>query len=149
MTGDFELDHFEPQAIKPDKALNYDNLVYACRTCNSIKKASEIADPFPTLVSSNLHCDFDGRLVPSSVDAFRLIEILDLNSPKAIEWRQMWLRIVAMASEQDASLFTMLVGFPRELPDLSRKKPSSNSRPNGVAESWFAKRQRNELSKIC
>ena len=145
MTGDFELDHFEPQAIKPDKELDYENLVYACRTCNAIKNATAIPDPFPTLLNSNLHCDFDGCLVPTSMDAFRLIEILDLNSPQAIEWRQMWLRIVSMASKHDASLLAMLVGFPKDLPDLSRKKPPSNSRPGGISVSWFAKRQRNEL----
>ena len=148
VTGDFELDHFEPQAINPDKALNYKNLVYACRTCNSIKNATAIADPFQTLHSANLRCDFGGCLVPLSLDAFRLIEILDLNSPKAIEWRQMWLRIASMASKHDATLLAMLVGFPRELPDLSRKKPPRNSRPEGVAESWFAKRQRKELPEI-
>lgn len=145
VTGDFELDHFEPQSIYPEKALSYENLVYACRTCNSIKSAAAFADPLQTLHSSNLRCDFDGCLVPSSKDACRLIEILDLNSPQAIEWRQMWLRIVSMANKHDQTLLAMLIGFPKILPDLSPKKPPTNLRPEGISESWFAKRERNEL----
>src|SRR5262245_20836359 len=37
VTGEFELDHFIPQALNPDYAFEYDNLFYACRVCNSRK----------------------------------------------------------------------------------------------------------------
>ncbi len=56
-----------------------------------------------------------------------------------------WLRIVSMASKHDQTLLAMLLGFPQNLPDLSQKKPPTNSRPEGISESWFAKRQRNEM----
>jgi len=145
VTGEFELDHFEPQSVSPEKALEYQNLVYACRTCNLIKNACSIDDPFVTLHNGNLRCGQDGRLVAVSKEATRLIATLDLNAPRAIEWRRLWSRIVSMAEVADASLFEMLVGFPNNLPDLNRKQPPSNSRPEGTSESWFAKQQLNKL----
>ena len=145
VTGDFELDHFEPQSVHPEKALDYLNLIYSCRTCNLIKSASSIDDPFELLHRDNLQCGPDGHLVSLSTKGKRLILVLDLNSPQAVEWRLMWSRIVAMARQNDRSLYAMLVGFPRNLPDLSRKRPPSNSRPEGIDESWYRKQQRNEL----
>lgn len=147
VTGEFELDHFKPQSVSPEKALDYQNLVYACRTCNSIKNACSIDDPFATLHKGNFRCDPDGRLVTVSTEATRLVATLDLNSPRAIEWRLLWSRIVSMAKLTDNSLFEMLVGFPNDLPDLSRKQPPSNSRPEGLDESWFVKQRRGEISQ--
>lgn len=146
-TGEFELDHFEPQSVSPAKALDYANLVYACRTCNLIKSTSMIEDPFDLLHNGNLYCEPNGRLVAISAEAKRLIAVLDLNAPRAVEWRLLWSRIVSMAKASDTSLFEMLVGFPSTLPDLSRKQPPSNSRPAGVEQSWFAQLQRGKLPK--
>ena len=145
VTGDFELDHFEPQSAHPEKVLDYRNLVYACRTCNLIKSASAIDDPFKTLHNESLRCEPDGRLTAVSAEAKRLVFVLDLNSPRTIESRLIWTRIVSMALQNDSSLYAMLTGFPRDLPDLSGKQPPSNSRPEGVDESWHAKDLRNEL----
>jgi len=145
VTGDFEIDHFEPQSVYPEKALDYENLVYSCRTCNLTKSANSIDDPFEVLYSDNLQCGFDGRLVPLSIEATRLILVLDLNSPQAVDWRLTWLRIVSMARQNDSSLYAMLVGFPRNLPDLRRKQPPSNSRLEGIDESWYEKQRQNEL----
>ncbi|MDB2686684.1 HNH endonuclease [Mariniblastus sp.] len=130
VTGDFELDHFEPQSVCPDKALDYQNLVYACRTCNSIKNACSIGAPFETLHNENLRCEVDGRLIGTSLEAMRLIKVMDLNSPRAVAWRMMWSRIV---------------GFPKDLPNLKRKQAPNNFRPEGIGESWFVKRLRNQL----
>lgn len=148
VTGDFELDHFEPQSVYPDKALDYENLVYSCRTCNLIKSDGSIDSPFETLHNGSLQCGPDGRLIALSIEAKRLILVLDLNSPRAVEWRLMWSRIVTMAHETDSSLHAMLVGFPSDLPDLARKQPPKNSRPEGVEESWYSKRVRGELPAI-
>ena len=145
VTGDFELDHFEPQSAHPEKTLDYENLVYSCRTCNLTKSSNSIDAPFEILHSESLRCNPDGRLVAFSAEANRLILVMDLNSPQAVEWRLMWSRITSMARLNDSSLHTMLVGFPRNLPALGRKQPPSNSRPEGIDESWYEKQRRNEL----
>ena len=53
-----------------------------------------------------------------STNRLTLILVLDLNSPQAVQWRLMWLRITEMARQNDSSLYTMLVGFPQNLPNL-------------------------------
>lgn len=60
------------------------------------------------------------------------------------------MRIVALAQTEqaqidDPELYQELVGFPDNLPDLRKMKPPKNSRPEGIEESWFARRERGEL----
>ncbi|MBY0457436.1 MAG: HNH endonuclease, partial [Gemmataceae bacterium] len=43
--GTFAIDHFLPVAVRPDLAVDYDNLVYACTTCNVAKSANELPSP--------------------------------------------------------------------------------------------------------
>ena len=77
-----------------------------------------------------------------------LIEQLDLNSPRLKEWRVMWMRIVALSEEHKPELFHRLVGFPNDLPDLSKLRPPYNARKQGIGECWFARRQRGELPSV-
>jgi 5-methylcytosine-specific restriction endonuclease McrA len=145
MTDEFELDHFEPQSINPARRLDYTNLVYACRRCNAVKLDQTVDNPFPLLSWSTIVVASDGSLVAKDVAATRLIHQLDLNSPRLMQWRVMWMRIVALAKERDAGLFSRLVGLPDDLPDLSRLRPPGNHRPKGIDESWFARRSRGDL----
>lgn len=112
------VDHFQPQSVHPKRVLDYLNLVYSCRTCNLIKGAVEIDDPVEAIHRGILRCNPDGHLVAVSKEANRLILVLDLNSPQAVQWRLMWSRITEMARQNDSSLYTMLVGFPQNLPNL-------------------------------
>jgi 5-methylcytosine-specific restriction endonuclease McrA len=34
VTGEFDLDHYEPQRLHPHRARDYDNLLYSCSSCN-------------------------------------------------------------------------------------------------------------------
>jgi len=148
VTGDFELDHFHPQSIAPHLALDYFNLVYACRRCNSVKSDQSVANPLTHLSSERIAVAIDGELVTEDAESQRLILQLDLNSPKLKEWRVMWMRIVALAAEQDLALYSQLTGFPSDLPNVARLRPPNNSRPEGADESWFAKRESGELPDV-
>jgi 5-methylcytosine-specific restriction endonuclease McrA len=44
VTGEFEIDHFEPQSVNPQRRLDYLNLVYACRRCNGVKLDQTVDD---------------------------------------------------------------------------------------------------------
>jgi hypothetical protein len=145
-TGEFGLDHFVPQKTKPQLALKYDNLVYACIRCNLTKSAQLVPDPTIELTSGNLRVHPDGTIEGFSVDARTLIDKLDLNGPEIVSWRLLWIRIAELVAEHDAVLFQQIMGFPDDLPDLSRlRPPGGNSRPSGVAESHFARAARGEL----
>lgn len=145
ITGEFELDHFQPQSVAPDRTFDYFNLVYACRRCNSVKLDRLIDDPLATLSSESVVVFPDGVVSSDQHHAELLIRQLDLNSPKLRQWRVMWMRIVDLARERDHSLYRQLAGFPDGLPNLGRLRPPDNSRPEGIEVSWYSKRQRGQL----
>ena len=143
VTGDFELDHFKPQKYNPEKKLDYNNLVYACQRCNGTKSSKAISDPFKLLRSDRLFCDEDGQLKTNDTTVEKLIEYLDLNSPRMIKWRWQWIELVKLAKRRKKKLFDSLMDLPDDIPDLSRLNPLANSRENGISESWFVVRNRN------
>lgn len=145
LTGEFELDHFEPQSLAPDLALDYFNLVYSCRRCNQVKLDQRVDDPLTTLSAESTTVCPDGRISSERIETQRLIRQLDLNSPKLVKWRVMWMRIVELAGKQDSILYKQLTGFPDELPNLGQLKPPSNVNPSGIEICWYAKRQRGQL----
>ena len=144
-TGEFELDHFKPQSLNPQLRLDYLNLLYACRRCNGAKGNQAVGDPLRLLRATHVTTLPDGSLRPHNHDTERLIEQLDLNSPKHKEWRVQWMGIVDLAKKWDRGLYFKLVGFPRDLPDLSRLRPPLNTRKEGLKHCWFARRQRGDL----
>lgn len=145
VTGEFELEHFEPQSLAPLITLDYFNLVYACRRCNLVKLDQQVDDPMTTLSLDFISVFPDGIISSDRIETKRIIRQLDLNSPKLIKWRVMWMRIVDLARERDLILHRQLNGFPEDLPNLSRLRAPGNSSPGGVDISWYAKRQRGQL----
>lgn len=141
VTGDFELDHFAPQSLHPERSLDFVNLVYACRRCNAVKLDQSIDDPWILLTSEHVQLLQDGEIRSTHGPTLRLILQLDLNAPKMIEWRVMWMRVVELAAEKDSRLYVQLTGFPDDLPNLAKLRPPGNSRPDGVSECWYALRQ--------
>jgi 5-methylcytosine-specific restriction endonuclease McrA len=136
-TGEFEVDHFQPQAFRPDRAADYSNLVYACRRCNSVKLDHEVADPFAMMCVEQIRILPDGTLRGLSQAATKLMMQLDLNSPRMTEWRILWMRIVDLAKQRDPLLLKQLIGFPKNLPNLKNlRPPAGNSRLEGIMESW-------------
>lgn len=91
VTGEFELDHFQPQSLVPEFRLDYFNLVYACRRCNSVKLDQSVDNPCSILSSDFVIVLPDGLIASDQPAARRLIQQLDLNSPKLKRWRVMWM----------------------------------------------------------
>lgn len=145
VTGEFEIDHFEAQSIRPQRRLDYQNLVYACRHCNAVKLDQSVNDPWSLLRSPNLRVLSDGSVDSEVLEVNRLILQLDLNSPRMKEFRIMFMRIVDLAAKQDPWLYKKLTGFPEDLPDLSKLRPPKNSRKDGIWQSSYMRRERGEL----
>lgn len=144
VTGEFEIDHFEPQKLSPERRADYENLVYACRRCNSVKLDQSIADPLVLLSAERIRILPDGMIQARDDETRRLVRQLDLNSPRLQQWRVMWMRIVALAAERDHDLWESLISLPDDLPNLKRFRPPRNTRTEGIGESWFEKRRRGE-----
>ncbi len=148
VTGEFDLDHFVPQASRPDQALEYDNLLYACRTCNLRKGAGLLPDPASALTSETVRVYPDGSIAGLTDEAEKIIRVLCLNSATWRRWRRTWIRIVELAAEYDPRLLRELLGLPEELPDLEACRAPENTRPDGVQESFLARRERGELPEL-
>jgi hypothetical protein len=148
VTGEFDLDHFLPQVSHRDRIVEYDNLLYACRTCNLRKQAALLPDPVQALVSKSTRFYPDGTMVALMPDAAKIIRVLCLNSPRWKRWRRTWLRIIELAAEHDRDLLREILGFPMDLPNLMLFRAPQNTRPGGIADSFFARRERGELPEI-
>ena len=145
VTAEFDLAHFEPQSLNLRLRLDYLNLVYACRRCNAVKRAGVVANPFRLLRAALVTTLADGSLMSGDSDTQLLIRQLDLNSPQLKSWPVMWMRIVDLAKGRDRRLYFQLVGFPEDLPNLSKRKPPQNARQEGLEHCWFARRKRDNL----
>jgi hypothetical protein len=144
--GTFAIDHFLPAAVRPDLATEYDNLVYACATCNAAKADRELPDPAEVLLRDDARVAEDGTIEADTPEARRLIRVLGLDDPEYTEFRLLWIGIVALAARHDPELSKRLLGFPADLPDLgSLRPPGGNARPDGVSTSYFEQRSRGEL----
>jgi hypothetical protein len=146
--GVFDLDHFVPVSHDPGRQTDYDNLVYACATCNSAKHSKGILAPYEALNATDVQVLEDGRIEARSNAAREIIEAIGLESTENTEFRRDWIRIVTLARLHDRGLYTRLMGYPDDLPELSRlRPPGGNSRPEGIGESCFARRERGELAE--
>jgi len=143
--GEYHIDHFMPQACHPALELEYDNLLYACVHCNSVKGELAIPDPCKVGFGECIEILPDGAVNALSRDGEVLIDVLRLDDDDSTEFRRHWLGIIDLARQHDRELFMELMGFPSDLPDLSKKQPPKNSRAEGVADSYFERRRRGEL----
>ncbi|NLF73976.1 MAG: hypothetical protein GX575_33635 [Candidatus Anammoximicrobium sp.] len=147
MAGEYDIDHFQPVSVNAALGTDYDNLLYACARCNLAKRDREVPDPTVHLTTDELRVYPDGRIEGLTPAAKKLIAKLDLDSPQATQWRLIWIRNVELARQFDREQYERLLSFPDDLPDLSRlRPPGGNTRPAGVEESHFVRRQRNQLA---
>lgn len=144
--GLYAIDHFLPVAQHPERAADYDNLLYACVTCNATKGSRELPDPSTALSGVGVRVGEDGVLRADSPEAAELIELLNLNHPMTVVFRLHWIEVVALVSQHGPALHRRLMGYPDDLPDLARlQPPEGNARPEGVRRSAHARRARGEL----
>jgi hypothetical protein len=145
--GEFDVEHFRPQVNSPERGLTYDNLLYACHSCNLLKGVKGSPDPSQVLTAEAARVNPDGSIEGRSPGARRLIEILGLDSDSYRRWRSMWMRIIELAEAYDQEHFGRMMGFPDDLSRLDQSPPV-NTRPEGLQQSWYAKKQRGELPEV-
>lgn len=141
----FHIDHFLPQSAQPTRVLDYDNLLYVCASCNAVKGDLEVPDPGTVGYGACMQVQDDGRVQPLNSDGEVLVEVLHLNGGDMVRYRKLMIDTLAELRTRNWALYLEWMRFPDDLPDLSRKTPKGNSRPEGIADCWFAKRARGEL----
>lgn len=149
----FSVDHFIPKKIDPSKETDYTNLVYACVRCNSYKLLTIIQiDPCAVAFSEHFHINGEGHIEGISPSAQDMIDLLHLDEDPALATRQRALRVLKLKAKlpDDPEIHALLVdilGFPEDLPDLTRLRVENDKRA-GIEESYFEKKKRNELPEV-
>jgi len=144
--GRFAIEHFLPVASHPEQETEYDNLVYACVSCNLTKGQGHVPDPTQVLLQELVVIHEDGQIEARSKDAAKLIDKLLLDSEDCQAFRRRWISIMRLAEQHAPDLYRERLGYPADLPDLSGlRPPGGNSRSQGIAQSHYARRSRGEL----
>jgi hypothetical protein len=148
VTGLWDLDHFIPQAHDPALANEYDNLLYVCHTCNAIKNDDLVLDPCHVPLGTCVVVQADGTILGLDDSGWELIRSLRLDSPDRNRYRAMMLDTLRVLHQADRSVFNQWMGFPDDLPDLRTLRPPSNSRPAGIAGSWYVIKENGALPEV-
>ena len=145
MSRDYQIDHFLPKSEHPEVERDYDNLVYACSECNGTKAAKYLPSPESVAYGDCMRVDENGEIHALNDRGKTIIEALHLD---ASEYTRLRRKIIVTVAEARLGSETLkwCLGYPDELPNLStEKKPKANKRLNGIRESHYERKIRDEL----
>jgi hypothetical protein len=146
----FGVEHTNPTSLAPEGLTGYDTLVYACCQCNAVRRAALLplnpCDP----LGEHLEVARDGTIRGLTPTGDELIQICRLDRPNLTAFRQLMLDMLTVLGRKRqaevASLLQRFLAYPANLPDLAvLKPPGGNARPDGLADSSFERRRRDEL----
>lgn len=143
----FSADHVKPKSMHKKLTNDYDNLVYACGRCNTLKAAKlGLPDPCETSLKKHLKLLRSGHFVGKTPEGKHLIGYLRLNAAERVNDRS--IRIYAFDSQERTpeNILSAHFGYPPDLPDLAKlKPPKGNSRPDGLKTSHYIRQQQKKL----
>jgi hypothetical protein len=149
----YSVEHIKPQATNPKFICEYDFLVYACCRCNSRRRDVMILDPNTVALADHISVNSDGTITGLTVEGKEMVDILKLNISPALDIRKWTIRLLDLkrrlpGDETVDLLIQNYFGFPEALPDLDAKNPPSNTRPEGLRDSYFRKRREGRLPTV-
>lgn len=150
----FGVEHFLSQVRHPDLIGDYENLLVACCSCNAIKRdADGTLDPCQEGFGKHVEVSEDGTIQPLTQEGAALIELCRLDRPQLSEARRTMLEILKLLAATDSDdarrLYRDLSAYPDNLPRLAAlRPPGGNTKPDGIAGSFDARRERNELPAV-
>lgn len=149
MTGIWDIDHFVPQYISPDRKLDYENLLYVCHTCNLVKSKKIAPDPCEIAFGACVEVHEDGSIAALNDNGQTLIDTLKLDNDDHRKYRRLIIATLRSLAIHDTQVYTLWMRYPDDLPDLrALEPPAGNTRPDGINDSFFARRTRGELPEI-
>jgi hypothetical protein len=146
------IDHFQPQALRPDLKCDYTNLLYLCPACNGLKRDTLLPDPCAIALGRCLRVHKDGRIeaINDNEHGKLLIDRLALDEPPAREHRRLIIGTVLSFVQSNWPMFVEWMRYPRDLKDLSHPDyaPPTNSKPDGIRQSCYERKRRGELPEV-
>jgi hypothetical protein len=115
--GSFGADHYRPKTIFPQHACSYPNLFYCCNSCNSRKGAywpaeADLAKLFLPNPCDHVmfeHLRYKDATVTSRTKAGEVaVELLDLNAPSKVQYRENMLHLIELQEADIAKLKRMI-----------------------------------------
>jgi hypothetical protein len=136
---------------RPERVCDYDNLLYTCSVCNACRREQPLPfDPSAVALAMHIQTRVDGTIEALTQEGRVFCDLCHLNRPLLVQFRRHVLELVEHLVEQTEPAaeraLRRILGFPDNLPNLrSRRPPGGNTRTDGITESWFERRRRNEL----
>ena len=149
----FSVEHLSPKKFGRG-ILDYNNLLYACLQCNSLKRAlTGIPDPCKDAYGAHLFVNSDGRISPLSKRGAIMLDTFRLNDNQRVHFRKDFLTLFDFLTDkldepEALQLFKSNFGFPTDLPDLRKHSRVKNSRPHGVRRCHYVLRELGQLPDI-
>ena len=146
----FSVEHIIPRVVDSNRIVDYNNLIYACVDCNSLRQDRAVLDPFSDAFVAHLHIDAEGIITGLTSAGVAHIKILLLDSEELTQYRRKMIQTVRLIEENthaDAQvLLRQWLGFPDDLPNLDAKRPpGGNTAPLAVKSCYFEQRKRGIL----
>ncbi len=147
----FGIDHRLPKGLTQYQPLLcvYENLLYVCNECNSLKGNSVLLDPCVVALGEHVRVRDDGAIGWLSNEGKKFVEVLGLDSLER-QARHRYMRLQAYLSDhlEDPTLLTIFrdyFGYPDDLPNLAILRPEGNSRPEGIVNCFYQQRLEGRL----
>jgi len=111
-----------------------------------------LLDPTNAALAHHLEVTDNGEVHAKSAEGQDVIDQLHLNSDTAIKITQGVFRVLNLKQrfphdDEVEARFRETFGYPKDLPDLRKKKPpTGNSREDGIESCFFVLRSRGVLS---
>ena len=122
-------------------------MLYACVACNLTRGNQLIPNPLEHLLASTADVRSNGQLVARTPPAQEIVEALHLNDPEYVRRRGQMIALLGELEKRRPDLYAVWLGYPDDLPDLTRlRPPGGNPQLIGIEQSHHARRNRGELS---
>lgn len=84
------IDHFKPKSIFPKLMFEYNNMIFSCQMCNTLKKEKWDELFFnPTEEDPELHIKFEKEIaIPLDEKGNKMIDVLKLNRESVLKFRK-------------------------------------------------------------
>lgn len=147
--AEFSVEHIAPQRTAQHLVAHYDNLLYACVTCNSARSNAALPlDLHVERLDAHLFLDGGGRYVHKSAQGLALIDLLKLNLTPYVDARRKILfaygRVLGLYPSAQGLDFDMF-RYPADLPELGALRPPGNTRLAGLQTNAHARAAAGQL----
>jgi hypothetical protein len=109
----------------------------------------QILNPCEVALGDCLKVHEDGSIEALDARGEAIIDAIGLDNADYTHFRKVMLRIVRLAQREDPETFTLLMKYPERLDDLRElSPPGGNTKPEGVHNCFYARRERGELEEV-